>query len=213
MQSPKKLHAHNLRNVILEIHYEPAVSLDLLLGAIYTVTKTQGYDYNNNGVFGGKAIVFSVQQDSMIFRCVEKGYSSWLDFSTPIKNILQKLIDESIVERFYRFRLRYVNFFENTPIKNVINNDIQISLPNFSEHYALQWQNKIENGLIHIALANQKEESSTTSIIDISAKQDIEEGNIYEKVVKALEFSHEQAKASFFSLISQSALEKMNPEY
>jgi len=141
-------------------------------------------------------------------------YSGWTNFSESIFGVLNKLKSSGVVKEVLRLGIRYINFFETDVFSKL---KINISIDN----NPIEYRNTVfKSDFLRgdftstIQVANNVNfNDKFGSVIDIDTSLTSQLEDFFEKKEILINEGHVIEKELFFSLIKESFLNSLNPEY
>ena len=146
-------------------------------------------------------------------------YVGWNLFSKKITETFDILSKLSIINKIFRFGLRYINLIENLNIYKESKLTISLDGQNLNEH-ELNLTSRIKTGIFmsrllmvnnaEVSLPNQNKIVKGSVIdIDVVLEKDIS----FNQLEELLNEAHNQEKELFFSLLKPEYLATLNPQY
>lgn len=177
-------------------------------------------EYHANYVLSNSDYILYLDHNIIGFENKD-GYSFWSNYFPVIKKNLEILNSLGVIENLVRVGLRYASFFNSNQIVGDglrINHFFEFDeYSRFKENYRCQFHK--ENILIllqiaHNAKLSQNDEELEGVYIDIDAAMNEELPNLIDQqVFDIIDFLHKEEKTLFFSLLSDSFLDSLNPTY
>jgi uncharacterized protein (TIGR04255 family) len=168
----------------------------------------------------GNEIVVEIGPDVITFnqnKILDKGYSSWKDYSKTIFEIIELLKSTQAINSVKRVGIRYISFFEANIFENVkanvsiINNAVtkentqlvtEIKSGLFTKRITLQNNALLaHNGLEKVGSLVDIDAYFSESIVDLG------------KIEKMVDDGHLELKELFFELLKEEFLKTLNPVY
>jgi uncharacterized protein (TIGR04255 family) len=179
------------------------------------VLQPDGYLSNDFYVVGIGQNVLSLSMNA------GKSYSGWAAFSGELRSVFEKIFSKTkLIFKFDRLGLRYINFFAGTERLDR-NIDFNIQFANRKDYTAKQtaYRTLLEKGETSINLfisdgsqINNQGPIGTAIDIDVFSMTTFESGDVT-KIMDRINILHDEEKALFFGLVSESFLASHNPEY
>lgn len=162
-----------------------------------------------------------ITDDSIIFNMVDK-YTRWANFSEFIYTCIEILID--YIDEITSVQIRYISTFEDTSIFDNLAGVVKLeSYPrfagselNFQFGIAGKPSQHIRGSFAVVRLKNNiriKNGDGTTSVVDVQVMTDLKNYEGKSRYVANLENIHVQEKNIFYSLLSDSFIERLKPHY
>lgn len=152
MKIPKKITPDNLKDTIIQIIFNPAISPELVLGAFYynckdtydfigTAPGKKGLKLNEKegffiesiekGFFLDKnsEVKVNVTNNAIVFNCYG-GYIGWEKYYAIISATITRLFEAHIIESVLRIGIRFISQFENINLFEKLNIKLSLELPN-----------------------------------------------------------------------------------
>jgi uncharacterized protein (TIGR04255 family) len=146
------------------------------------------------------------------------GYVGWNQFASKIKETIDRINNLSVLKKFIRLGIRYINFFELDVFDN-INLKILLSENLFeSEQITFRSTIKSDKFFTNLQILNNgniliKKVPKSGSLIDIDTYIQDEKRINFSNITDLLEEGHIEEKKLFFNLLKDEFIKKYNPEY
>jgi uncharacterized protein (TIGR04255 family) len=236
MNIPEKIEPERLKDTLIEIRYKSEVPFEYRLGLCHSVlmklnlnpskpfnAHTIELDPSNllmfdtpKNIFENETLRLKVSDDRLVFNS-NGVYQGWSEFSRSVQHILAKLMEESLLGKFYWIGLRYVSEFENIQIFDKLIWDFQYiwqDKKNINTIFRTEWMEEQDRIIVNL-LDNAQRENDYYSIMDIDVNCVLNESEIYplESVFEHLNRLHTKEKSVFFGLMKPDFLASLNPSY
>lgn len=234
MTLPMKIHPNPIIDALIEIRFTTNIHPNAVFGLLYQALKNEYPNVENlpilqipeqirnmdsNFKFKPHYKIFDenfavqIGQDVISIASYPK-YMGWEKFSEAIFAILNKIEKTGIIKDILRLGIRYINFFETDIYKNInisvaINDKIidyqstvlrtEFTKERFSA--TLQVANNVNHGEKH------------GSVLDIDTVFVLNLANFFSEKESLINEGHQIEKELFFSLLKNSFLKDLNPEY
>lgn len=216
---PKKINPDYIRNSLVHVYYWSAIPNIPSIGYIYSYLNSLGYVYIDNDsekehLYVNEETKVKVQYSSfkdrktLSFNCTEN-YLGWESYSHQINTVIQTLFENNVITKIHGVMLHYIstcdeNIFDNLNL-NFSAGDLEESNHTFirkDEDYEVQIQFDIltqDKAMYSLGVTvNNKQEKEIIAFSEFN---------------ELLNNAHTKEKETFFSLISNESLKKLNPEY
>lgn len=237
MKLPKKISPCPIVEAIVELRFEATLPEEIIPGLLYPALKENfpsieklpvaeippvirnsdpNLKFSPYYKFSGDIFTIQVGPRTFSILC-NKTYPGWSEFLARIKTAFTALKEVNIVKDAVRLGLRYINFFPNEDIFKQLNIKLEFNgEPLVGQHNILRNETE-RGGLVHIIQVasnvtitrDPQQLSGSTFDIDVINSQE----NIMDNFIAFTEEAHEKEKEAFFSLLSDSYLKSLNPEY
>lgn len=174
-------------------------------------------------IFFNENVKIEITPGSIIFNCLNE-YISWDKYKIEIELFLKQLSNCNVIQSFNRIGIRYISHYPENTLTNITKFHFSFGMPELksdtfsfhSEYKILDYRVILNlNNQIAVFRANENGEilNTPTSVIDIDViDEGFSEPNFSEILLK-IENAHLKQKEIFFSLLSESFLSSLNPEY
>jgi uncharacterized protein (TIGR04255 family) len=243
MKIPKKINPDHLKDTLVQILFNSATPPELVLGQFNIIMKdtlkfvaaspkkrevkvneSEGIILESleRGYFldSLEEVKVDIGPNNLVFN-MYKGYIGWEKFFPLISSTLTKLFESDLIKDINRIGLRYISQFDNTDLFDNINVNSSVNIPG-NKLEATQIRNEYtdQNFRIILTLINRIKlfqgnvnQDINSSVIDVDVIQLFSEMNNSRDALKAIDDGHYKQKVTFFSLLTPSFLETLNPEY
>ncbi len=147
-------------------------------------------------------------------------YPGWAVFSSDIQAIYEKLSPLGVIGTIRRLGIRYISFFEGNIFDNL---RLQLTVPGYETGgFSTTCRFELPSGLFinTLSLANNttlqrvnNEKLLTGSIIDIDTSLVGDITDFFDQMPDLIDQAHTAEKKLFYSLLTDSFLVTLNPEY
>jgi len=144
-----------------------------------------------------------------------KPYIGWSKFQDEILQIISKILELNIIDKFNRISMRYIDFFKTDIFDKIMLEVNQNGKPFNSNSKFFRTEINIENLNFVLQISNSAQmDSLKGSVIDIDAinSHEINSENV-DEICKCLVSLHNESKQMFFSLLKEDFLSSLNPSY
>jgi uncharacterized protein (TIGR04255 family) len=152
----------------------------------------------------------------------KNSYTGWDYFVSKINSNLSKIQNLNIIKNTERLGLRYVNFFENSDI--FIDSNLRTDFTNYRyplKHSLIRNEYEVGEFLVITQVANNADltmnqsQKKHGSIIDIDVLNSSLKGKGFSLnlILEILDKAHTIEKETFFSILKEEFVRKLNPEY
>lgn len=237
---PKQLGNCPLVDALIEIRFTSALDRNAVFGYIYGLIKdsypsrvinlpisqipAQVRDNDPNLQFKplyrleGKDTILQLGPD-VICLSSKIPYIGWDNLSRAAENIFEKLSQAGAIQRVLRLGHRYVNFFEGN-----IEDKLNMSVKFVNKYQTLNMQIRSEvcdgNFINTLQYSNSAVYRPTPasiekkgSLIDIDTFRMYDDNHFLENISNEINAAHSSEKALFYSLLKDSFILDLNPEY
>jgi len=239
MVLPKRISPCPIAEAICEIRFEANFPDDAIFGIVYNAFRDEYGDFEKLPILqlpeqlrsSDPNLIFRPNYKSMkdqfqlqigpkVFSCINVGqYAGWEKFSEYIYSTFDKFEQLKIIKSIVRVGLRYINVFSDLEIYS--NSNLQFLLdgsPIETVKSEVHFELKKESCLLNLRVLNNSEiqiagKKVSGSIIDIDTALAEFPIDSLEKLKPLINGSHECEKKLFFNLLSNSFIQKLNPEY
>ncbi|HEY4288115.1 MAG TPA: TIGR04255 family protein [Puia sp.] len=169
-------------------------------------------------------VTIQLRENAFVFSCLDK-YIGWKDFRPEIEKAMEVVANTGKVTKWTRVGLRYISEYPKTDLKGCTNFDFTFGLPNVrSSSTAFRTEFNYNEARVILNLSNQipvarqqalnkLPEVVSTSIIDIDVIQETVNELDIDRVMGIADKMHLIEKEVFFTLLTESFLQTLNPEY
>jgi uncharacterized protein (TIGR04255 family) len=234
MELPKKIHPNPIIDALVEIRFTSDIHSTAVFGIIYQALKDDYPHVENLPIlqipeqlrsidsnfrfkphFKIRNDHFSIQIGPDVISIASfPDYSGWSCFSESIFGVLNKLKSSGVIKEVLRLGIRYINFFETEIFSKL---KIKISI----DDNPIEYRNTVfksdflkENFTATIQVANNVNfNDKFGSVIDIDTSLTSQLEGFFEKKESLINDGHQIEKELFFSLMNESFLNSLNPEY
>ena len=239
MNLPSQISPNPLINSMIEIRFESSLSQEEVLPTLFPIfskdfpklkerripiaIKEQDIDlrYAANYVFSNEKYSIFIDSNVIGFENANNDYQLWTNYFPIIKENVNTLMNLNIISKIERIGVRYSSLFENiNSFSDILKIDIQFPYPDYAKSdYVFKTQLKKDNiilllQLVQNATVKQNDKSRTGILIDIDASiSDDIENSTNEQIFHLIDQLHYEEKKLFFSLINESFLATLNPQY
>ena len=145
-------------------------------------------------------------------------YIGWEKFKSHVIRILDLINENIIIDHVIRLGHRYINFFDTDMLPNITmafkmtegyniqNLQITTSVKDFSFENTIQFSN---SSVMNFNLPGEKK----GSIIDIDTYKNYSDDSFLNNAANEIEEAHKCEKTLFFSLLTDSFIKNLNPQY
>jgi len=148
------------------------------------------------------------------------GYPGWENYRQTLERFLPPLFANNIIGRVKRLGVRYISRFDDVRIFEKINGVVQLGVapPDARGQVRLEFERSTFTSVITLVSGFPPVPGLDASYfsladIDVIKKYPAEGTSTYEALSSDLEIAHDLQKELFFSLLSESFIEELNPEY
>lgn len=240
MKLPRKLNPDPIIDSTVEIRFEPLVNPNAVFGILYYGLKDKFPQVENLPVLQVPEAIrlkdsmfafqpqyrlrnekFQVQigPDVLSVHCLNE-YIGWALFSSVIFEVLNTIRHLGVIGSVERLGVRYVSFFETNIFKNL---KLKLNIPNYPEpNYPITMRLELpassSTNVNVLQLANNVKletgnSSRQGSVIDIDTSYAGPFEDFFRDAQTFINEAHETEKGLFYSLLTQSFLDSLNPEY
>lgn len=242
MKLPKKITPDSIKDSIIEVRYSSQIPFEALVGIFFVATK-EILKYSNRpfgkqefpmvgtqppitlslggiNLFHNENIKVQLLPNSIVFNCLET-YLGWDSYRQEIQKILS-IFDKAIgVETYTRLGIRFITEYTEVDLVDCVKFRFTFGMPNItSDTYSFRSEFKLGKLKVILHLNNRllvirdrDKPPVPTSTIDLDVIEDgFEESNLDAALAK-LDELHLKEKECFFSILQESFLESLNPEY
>jgi uncharacterized protein (TIGR04255 family) len=169
-------------------------------------------------------ISINLQPGAVVFNCLDK-YIGWEEYKPEIEKALHVFVKSGHIAKWTRAGLRYITEYVNVDLKAATNFDFTFGFPEVkSISTAFRTEFDYNGDKVILNLSNKVPvprphsggraiELVPTSIIDVDVIRPLPESNEPAMVMGMLEEMHATEKHVFFSLLTETFLNTLNPEY
>ncbi len=234
MTLPKKIYPNPIIDALIEIRFTPAIHVNAVFGLLYQALHNEFPNVENlpilqipeqirnidpNLRFKPHYKIFDenyalqIGPDVISIASFPK-YNGWEKFSERIFNILNKIEKTGVIKNVLRLGIRYINFFELDIFKNInLNIEINNETINYQSTVIRTEFNK-ERFTSTLQVANNvSHEERYGSIIDIDTVFSLNLDNFFSEKELIINQGHQIEKQLFFSILKDSFIENLKPEY
>lgn len=224
MNLPKKITPDNLIESIVEIRMNPILEQELWAGKMEYILGKSDWEYiptsNTDdktpfyGLFIKGDLRFTINDKSILFNCTLKKYIGWDSYRKEIRDVVEKILKFPLAGAFSRVQIRYISEFENVNLCDCVNKNI-VSCGDKFNCRGIRLDKSEDNTDIFILLNNMPTNDGKTcsTFFDVNVFERFEATDSIEKLMKSLDNAHLKEKETFFALLEDSFIEKLNPEY
>lgn len=234
MKLPKRINPNPIIEALIEIRFTTNIHPNAVFGLIYQALKNEYPNVENLSILQIPEQIrnidpnlrfkphykifdenFAVQigQDVISIASIPK-YIGWEKFSEAIFSILNKIENTSIIKNVLRLGIRYINFFETDIFKNI---NIGISINNqIIDYQSTVFRTEFTKDRFSATLQvanNVNHGEKYGSVLDIDTVLVFNLENFFSEKESLINEGHQIEKELFFSLLKNSFLENLNPEY
>jgi len=241
MKIPKKITPDYLKDTIIQVVFNPGIPPELVLGEFKSLMnedfsfvtskrmpipiKVPGLPsvVQQNYYFTDKAneIKVEITENVIIFNCLQK-YIGWGKYFPVIESTIDKLLKNGTIQTINRIGLRFISEYPEIRVFDKLNLGLKIDIPNSRfEATQIRSEYKDEQFKVILNIANdlkrtikEPDKPERFSIIDIDVISFFDEPvNDRNLIMSVIDKSHFKQKTIFFSLLSETFLKELNPEY
>jgi uncharacterized protein (TIGR04255 family) len=241
MKIPKKISPDSIKTSVIEVRYNSALPLEVLIGLFYRALDDNytysawglpvsgGQSKNNltlnfpqNHIFFTDKITLTLHPKKFVFNCL-KDYHGWDVYRKEIENTFKQLSPIKEIESYSRIGVRYVSEYPNTDLRDCVKFSFTFGMPEvksdvytFHSEFIMDGHKLILNLNSKVPIIQQSESKATIvpmSTIDIDV---IKEGlmvNNVDDLLKEIDAVHMKEKEIFFKLLKEDFLTTLKPEY
>lgn len=220
MKLPKRITPDNLIESIVEIRMNPILEQELWAGKMEYSLGKLGWEYVPlsstddktllYGLFVKDDLRFTIKDKSILFNCSLRKYIGWESYRKEIMDVVEKILMFPLANGFNRVQIRYISEFENVDFHNCVNKSV-VSCGDKFNCRGIRLDKSENNSDIFVLLTNDSKTQST--YFDINIFERFEATDSIEKLMESLDNAHLKEKGTFFALLEDSFIEKLNPEY
>ena len=234
---PKKISPCPILECVVEFRFESPFPPDAIFGIMYNEFKNEYPDLQELPILQLPEVVrrqdpalrykpyyklssadkkFLFQVGGRVFSLINLSpYVGWTSFSAKLENMIERVEKISIIDKYTRAGIRYINGFDFNILEEV---NLSISL---SKDHLIGSDSTIRMAVpsgefistlqvINDAEVKKAEATVKGSIVDIDTHID----NPREDIIKIVEQGHREEKKLFFTLLKEEFVKKkLNPEY
>lgn len=239
MKIPKKITPDYLKDTIVQVHFIPNIPPELILGDFNYLFKgtykfiagkrfqppIQGMpsiiQENFYFVDTNEEVKIEITERTLTFNTLHK-YIGWQRYFPLIQKTLDSLWNSKTIKSVNRLGLRYVSEFPEIRIFEKLKMGINLNIPNKTFQITQFRTEYIDDQFrVILNLSNDMlkkgpeiEKQSRFSLIDVDVISIFKEPeSSLEQIVNIIDKSHFKQKTIFFSLLTDSFLNSLNPEY
>ncbi len=234
MNLPKKISPCPIVDSVVEIRFNSNVPASAVFGMVYNVLKKDYPQFENLPIhqipepirladpnFKFKPLYKLSNKDTIIqlgndVISISQSpiYLGWEKYSAEIYKVFKTINKLGIIEKVTRLGIRYSNFF-NHDIFDALNLNINLNNEEFKLNNTLFRSEFVDgnytNTLQVTNMANFN--NAFGSIVDIDTYTESELSNFFKNMEIVIGEGHKSEKKLFFSLLKESFLKSLNPEY
>jgi uncharacterized protein (TIGR04255 family) len=238
---PKKLEKDLIIDAVFELRFIPNINPNAVFGILYNIFKDKYPNVENLNILDIPFQIrekdsnliyqphYRLQNDIFQIRLGPRvlaidmldKYPGWQKYFSEIKSIISSFLEAKISDDFRRIALRYINILEHKSIKDTLNIEFGISDEKYNKRKQSIITTVIEDDNfqhnLRISENIEIEHSSKGiktqgSVLDIDTfTNDIPDFmTSYKEIIDS---AHSKEKNLFFSLLQESYLQSLNPQY
>lgn len=234
MPLPEKISPCPIKDALVEIRFNASVPPSAVFGILYNAIRDKFQKVENLPILqipdnvrsvdpnlkhkphyrlSNEQTVVQIGPDVLSISSYPE-YLGWAKFSEDILEILRKVESLNVITEVTRLGLRYINFFPENIFPKI---RFEVKMAEEQINYrntVIRTEIEHESFLSTLQISNNASlNNESGSIIDIDTFKVNDLKNFFSIVEDLLNRGHEEEKTLFFSLLKESELKKLNPQY
>jgi len=232
MEQPKKITPERLKDTIVELRYNTAISFEYIPGLVHEAVKgvlspvdigrhqfsldpaKSVFIGTRKGFLQNDIIRLQIEEGGLIFNSNGE-YKGWSAFMGAIKTVMELIAQKDWLQGIHWVGLRYVSEFAEIQIFDKLIWDFQYQwgqASSLNTTFRTEWADE-EDRIIVRLLNNGQREGDVYSLIDIDVNHNFGETKAVAAAFDTIERLHTKEKDVFFGLMRPEFLTSLNPTY